>query len=83
MNTEQKLKDHALNQWLTSYECDNPEECYNALMNCQNDDEWDAALEKYQVTIWEQTEDFYWEFLRDQITGTYNTTKRLIEDITK
>jgi len=74
---ETLLKNHALSEWLTSYDFDKPEEVYDAIMQCQGEEEWETVLEKYQIDIWEFVQDWDWEFLLNRIKDTYESATKL------
>lgn len=82
MNTEQKLKAHALSEWLCSYEGE-PETVFDTLTSCETEEEFDVFCTKNDIQLPDFLDGAYWEFIIEQITGTYNTTKRLIEEIIK
>lgn len=84
MNTVSKeilFKTFALNQWLSGYD-DRAEECFDALMDCgENEEQFEAVCEEYRIDVWHHVEDWYFEFLVQQISDTYEAAKRLDEDL--
>lgn len=78
---ETLLKNHALSEWLTSYDFDKPEEVFDAIVQCQNEEEWEVVIEKYQIDIWEHIQDCYWSWIIEKIQRSYETAKILHDQL--